>query len=775
MPYHDPDRLVRLWETEAAPGKYPFAGPDFVDWKARNHTFEDMTLFGWMHDMNISDGGQAGHVRAVPTEANFFSLLGVRPIVGRTWIAGEDMPGKDRVAVLSYGLWFSQFAGDPRVVGRTVLLDSEPYTIVGVMDAGFRYPWSTVQLWVPLDMDSKGLGQRGSHWAQAIGRIKSGVSVRAAGADVKRIAAQLEKEYPNSNDKVGGGAGSLRDSLVGNSRDTLFMLLAAVGVVLLIACANVANLLLSRAMGRHREMAVRTALGAGRWRLVRQLLTETIVLFTAGGALGIVVAWGLVRAFTQAKSFSLPQFNVIQMNAEVMAFGFAVALVTGLLFGLVPALQTSRPGLNDELKGGAGASISQHRGRRVASNVLVVAEIGLSLVLLASAALLLKDFMRLRGKDIGVHPNGVWTAAVMLPESAYKEDAQQTAFASRLLDAARRLPGVESAAITNRLPLEGGSNGYVRLREQGSGPMSPQLVETHDVSPDYFRVMGIRVKRGRVFGAADVQQELAANERIARLRKDGGRLTPEQSNAIVRPAVINQSMARHFWPNQDPLGRMFAWGSSSGPWRQVVGVVEDVRQWGLTEKAVPEAYSPFDANARVFLVLRGANGTEGLTAGVRREVARIDGTLPLFSVRTMNDVIAEHAQGQQFLTMLVGSFAVFAALLAAIGIYGVLSYLVTQRTREIGIRISLGATRGRVLGQVLLEGMALAAGGVVCGLAGALAAGRILAGMLHEVKPFEPALFAAAAALLATISLAACYVPARRAARLDPMRALRYE
>ena len=775
LPFHDPDRLARLWETEAAPGKYPFAGPDFLDWKARNRTFEDMTLYGWTHDMNLSDGGRADHVRAVPTEWNFFSLLGVRPMMGRTWIAGEDMPGKDRVAILSYGLWRSQFAGDPSIVNRTVLLDSERYTIVGVMPASFRFPSPTAQLWIPLDMDTKSLQARGTHWVQAIGRIKPGVSIKAANADVKLIAAQLEKEYPNSNDKVGGGAGSLRDALVGDSRATLFTLLAAVGVVLLIACANVANLLLSRALARHREMAVRTAMGAGRWRLVRQLLTETVALFTAGGALGVLVAWGLTVLFTKTKSFTLPQFNVIQINGEVLAFGFAVALVTGLIFGLVPALQTSRPDLIDELKGGAGASISPHRGRRLASNVLVVAEIGLSLVLSVSAALLLKDFARLRSKDIGVQTEGVWTAAIRLPEGGYKEDEQQAAFAGRLLEAARRLPGVESAALTDHLPLEGGGNGYVRTRDHASAPRSTQLVETHGVSPDYFRVMGIRIRQGRVFNAADVQNVLAVGARIRQLRKDSGPLSPEQANAIVRPAVINQSMARHFWANQDPVGRMFSWGSDTGPWWQVVGVVDDVREWGLTEKAIPEAYAPYAADGRVVLVLRTGHTTEGVAAAVRGELARIDPALPLFSVRTMNEVIGDHAQGQQFLSLLVGAFAVFAALLAAMGIYGVLSYLVTQRTREIGIRISLGATRGRVLGGVLREGMVLTAAGVVCGLAGALAAGRILAGMLHEVKPFEPVLFGATAAVLAAIALAACCIPARRAARLDPLTALRYE
>ena len=775
LPYRDPDRLVRLFETEAAPGKYPFAGPDFLDWKAQNHTFEDMTLYGWTHDMNISDGGHADHVRAVPTEANFFSLLGVRALVGRTWIAGEDMPGRDRVAILSYGLWRSRFAGDPAVVGRNLMLDSEPYTVVGVMPVRFRYPSPNAELWVPMDMDSKNLRSRGSHWAQAIGRLKPGVTLNAARADLKLIAKQLEKAYPDSNDKVGGGADWLRDSLVGDSRNTLFTLLAAVGVVLLIACANVANLLLSRAMARQKEMAVRIALGAGRLRLVRQLLTESLALSFAGGALGVVLAWGLVRLFTRAKSFSLPQFNIIQLNVEVLAFAFAVAALTGILFGLMPALATSRPDLHDELKGGAGSSVSPSRRRRFAANILVSVEIALAVVLSISAALLLADFARLRNKDVGVRPEGIWTAAIRLPETAYKEDAQQRTFADRLLEQARGMAGVQSAAVTDHLPLEGGSNGYVKLKGQGTAPMSNQLVEQHEISQDYFRVMGIRLRAGRVFNAADAQQAVAISDRLRRDWRAGRKIPPEEQNSIVYPVVVNESMTRHFWPNQDALGRLFSWGSDTGPWMQVIGVVDDVREWGLTQKAVPEAYSFFGGDNRLFLVMHGARAATVFTPQVRRALARIDGSLPLFSVRSMEEVIGEQAQGQQFLSLLVGSFAVFAALLAAIGIYGVLSYLVTQRTREIGIRMSLGATRGRVLAGVMREGMVLAAVGVVCGLAGALAAGRILASMLHEVKSFEPLLFAGTAGLLAAVALAACYVPARRAARLHPMAALRYE
>jgi len=776
LPYRDPDRLVRLFETEAAPGKYPFAGPDFLDWKAQNHTFSDMTLYGWTHDMNISDGGHADHVRAVPTESNFFSLLGIRALVGRTWVAGEDMPGKDRVAILSYGLWRSRFAGDAGIVGGTLMLDSEPYTVVGVMPVSFRYPSPGTELWIPMDMDSKSLRPRGSHWAQAIGRMKPGIGINTARADLKLIAKQLEKSYPDSNDKVGAEVVSLRDNLVGSSRGTLFTLLAAVGVVLLIACANVANLLLSRAMARQKEMAVRIAMGAGRLRLVRQLLTESLSLSIVGGALGVALAWGLIRLFTTAKSFALPQFNAIELNDAVLAFAFAVAAVTGILFGLVPALATSRPDLHDELKGGAGSALSPNRKRRFASNVLVAVEIALSVVLSISAALLLADFARLRTKDIGVRPEGVWTAAIRLPEAGYKEDAQQRQFAERLLEQARSMAGVEAAAVTDHLPLEGGSNGYIKLQGQGTAPMSNQLVERHEVSQDYFRVMGIRLRAGRVFNAEDAQQAVAISDRLRRDWRAGRKIPPEEQNSIVYPVVVNEGMTRHFWPNQNAVGRLFSWGSDTGPWMQVIGVVDDVREWGLTEKPIPEAYSVFGGENGLFLVLRGGKAAAaGFTLPVRRALARIDGSLPLFSVRSMEEVIGEQAQGQQFLSLLVGSFAVFAALLAAIGIYGVLSYLVTQRTREIGIRMSLGATRGRVLAGVMREGMALAAVGVVCGLAGALATGHILASMLHEVKPFEPLLFAGTAGLLAAVALAACYVPARRAARLHPMAALRYE
>ncbi len=773
LPYRHPDELVRLNETESSPGRYPFAGPDFVDWKAQNSTFQDMTLFTWPSDMNLSGEGTPERVIALPTAANFFSLLGVEPLLGRTWAAGEDQTGKDDVAILSYGFWQSRFAGDPHAVGRSIELNSRKYTIVGVMPASFRFP-SRSQLWVPQLMDSKGLGQRGSHFANAIGRMKPGVTVNAARADLKLVASRLEKQYPDSNDKVGAEVTSLRDDLVGNSRGSLFLMLGAVGLVLLIACANVANLLLSRAMARQKEVAIRSALGASRARLLRQLLTESLLLSLSGAALGLLLAWGIVTLFSGAKNYSLPQFNTIQVNGTVLAFTFALAIATGMLFGAFPALQMSRPDLHEELKGGAGSAISPSRRRRFTSNALVVAEIALSLILLVSAGLLLKDFARLRSLDIGVRREGVWTAAVRLPDANYKTDQQRYDFAQALLERLRNIGGVDAAALTDPLPLEGGSNYYIKPRGQ-TAPRSNQLVETHAASPDYFRAMGIRLLQGRTFTPAEIQTALENDARLRPLFESGARPSADQTNNIIYPCVINQSMARFFWPNQDPLGKMFSQGGDTGPWRQVIGVVNDVRQWGLTQKAIPEAYSALAGRSRMFLVLHTSLPASSVTPQVRSALGQIDSTLPLYSVRSMDELVAGQAQGQQFLSVLVGSFAGLAALLAAIGIYGVISYLVTQRTREIGIRMSLGAGRARVLGEVLREGMRLALLGLAVGGAGAFAVGRVLASLLHEVKPGDPLIFAATGGLLAAVALLACYIPARRAARLDPVHALRYE
>ncbi len=774
LPYQDPDQLVRLYETESAPGQYPFAGPDFIDWRAQNKTFESMSLLGWPHNLNLNAGGEPDTVMGVATDAAFFNLLGVKPMLGRTWIAGEDSEGKDHVTVLSYGLWKSRFGGDPGVIGRTVEVDSAKCVIVGVMPEEFRYPERT-QLWVPLPMSTKRLGTRGSHWASAIGRLKPGVSIRQGKADLTVIAANLEKAYPDSNYKVGADVASLHDDLVGDMRESFYLMLGAVGLVLAIACANVANLLLARGFSRQKEMALRSALGASRWRIVSQLLTESALLGVTGGAAGLVLGWGIIRIFAQSKSAMLPHFNSIELNGPVLLFTMGLALASGLIFGLAPALEASRPDLIEELKGGAGSSVSPSRRRRVAANVLVVAEIALSLLLLAGAGLLLEDFARLRRLDIGARTEGVWTGGVSLTGPEYENDEKRYVFFQALLDRARRIPGVDAVAISNRIPPEGGGNYYIRVRGQQEREASNQLVEHHVVTPDYFRAMGIALKRGRLFNDADVSAVMRLAPTYAKYRKDGTRPPPEVTNAMVTPTVINEAMARHFWPGRDPLGAMFGNQGGNGPWRQVIGVVNDVRDRGLLRPTSPESYDLFTGDNWGFLVAHTSMEASSLSAPMRRALAEVQPGLPFFLVRTMDEVIAGNTGRQQFLSGLVGGFAALALVLAAVGIYGVISYAVTQRTREIGVRMSLGATYSRVLGEVLAHGLTLAGCGLAIGLAGAYASGRLMTSLLHQIKPGDPWVLGGATLFLGVVALAACLIPARRAARLDPLIALRYE
>lgn len=775
LPFHNPGLLVRVYQTEAAPGNFPFSGPDFLDWKKQNHSFEDMSLYGWGHDMNLSDSGRADHVIAFPTEWNFFSLLGAGPLLGRTWAPGEDEPGEDNIAILSFGLWQSHFAGDPNIINRTLELDGKKYTVVGVMPPGFHYP-AEAQLWIPQTMDAKSLFPRRTHWASVIGRLKPGVTIEQAQAEMSLIAKRLEEQYPDSNNKVGASLVPLHEDLVGDSRDSLVIMLWAVALVLLIACANVANLLLSRSVARQKEMAIRSALGADRIRLLRQLLTESIVLSMTGGLLGLALAGVCVKLLANLKYLGIPRANPVQLNLPVMAFTFVVAISAGVLFGVFPALQMSRTDAFEELKGGAGSSPTPTRQRRVASNVLVVAEIALSLLLLICASLLLKDFIRLRNTNVGVRADGVWTGGIQLPKAKYGERQQQLNFSQSLLERVRQLPGVESAAWSTRLPLEGGANTYVKIRGRATPRLGGPLVERHSISPGYFHAMGIPLVHGRDFSAEDVSASLALDRRAKDLFDKSDKPPAEQTNSMVYPAVINETMARHFWPNEDPLGKLYSPGGDDGPWEQVIGVVGDVKQrWNASSEPAPEGYTVFDGDSRMYLVLHTSVPPASITGAVRHALAEHDSSVPFFGIRTMDQIITEHASGQQFVTSLLGSFAGLALLLAAVGIYGVLSHLVSQRTREIGIRMSLGATRTHVLRLVLGHGLRLALWGFALGIVGAIAARKLLASSLHMIKASDPLIYAVTVACLAVVALLACYLPARRAARVDPVIALRYE
>ena len=774
LPYANPGQLVRLYETEAAPGNYPFTGPDFLDWKTQNTTFQDMALLGWGQDLNLSHAGQPDHVIGIPTESNFFSILGARTLLGRTWAPGEDEPGKDQVVVLSYSLWQSHFGGDPKVVGQNVDLDGRKCEIVGVMPAGFHFP-AGAQLWIPLLMDSKHLGPRGSHSFRAIGRLKPGITLEQAQSEMTLIAKRLEQQYPDSNHRVGASLVALQEDQVGSSRKSLVMMMWAVALVLLIACANVANLLLSRAVVRQREMAIRQALGATRVRLIAQLLTESVMLAIAGGSLGLSLAVGGVKLIEHYNAFSLHRANAADLNSTVLGFTFLLAVLTGLVFGIFPSLQTSNSEGFDDLKGGAGSTPTATRSRKIASDSLVVVEVGISLLLLVCAGLLLKDFIRLRNTNIGVRSQGVLTAAVTLPDSKYGKSEQQFALSRSFLDKVQHLPGVESAALSTRLPLEGGNNGYISVRGRPSEKMGGPLVEVHRVTPDYYRVMGIPLVQGRNFTDKDVADSAAMQARQEELFKNTDHPPVDATNALIYPVIINQTMVKLFWPNENPIGQMYSHNDADGPWYQVVGVVGDVKEWGLTHEPVSEGYTPFNSGSGFFLVVHSNGDTSSLAPAIREALRQIDPTLPLFQIRTIDDVVADNSSGEQFITVLLGTFAALALLLAAIGIYGVLSYLVTQRTREFGIRMALGAAPGEVLKHVLGQGMRLTGIGFALGILGALGAAQLIAGLLFTVKPHDPVIYLLTAGGLGLVALLACALPARRAATVDPMVALRHE
>ncbi|MGH9521507.1 MAG: FtsX-like permease family protein, partial [Terriglobales bacterium] len=556
----------------------------------------------------------------------------------------------------------------------------------------------------------------------------------------------------------------------------------AVALVLLIACANVANLLLSRAVARQREMGIRAALGAARSRLIRQLLTESLLISSIGGLLGIALADGCLQWIGGMKNLGIPSLNGFGLNGTVLAFTLGLSVLTGVIFGLVPALQTTRAAVFDELKGGAGGIVSHGRSRRFASDALVVAEMCLALLLLASAGILLKDFQQLRETNVGVRSEGVLTAAVNLPNSDYPDQNAQFAFEQRLREKLAQIPGVDSVAVTSTLPLEGGSNGYVNLRGQPFQPMSGPLVESHTVTPGYFKTFGVPLLKGRDFTETDMPQELARDAKMHALfatnpnpSADDLKKVADVTGAIMYPTVINQTMAKLFWPNDDPIGMVFGRGQQNGPWYEVVGVVADVKQWGLTQPPQPEAYGIADGGQRQIYVLHSSLPKQALAGSMRRAVAEVDSSLALYAVRNMNDVIADQMTSQTLLTTLVGIFSGLALLLAAIGIYGVLSYVVTQRTREIGIRISLGASRTQVLSLMLKQGLKLAVIGTVAGVVAALAAGKVLASVLHGVSARDPLVLAATSIGLIGVAFLGCYLPARRATRIDPLVALRYE
>jgi putative ABC transport system permease protein len=774
LPFRDPAKLVQLFETESAPGTYPLTGADYLDWQEQNQTLEGTSLFAWGESFNASGAGEPEQAYVVRTQANFFALLGVEPLVGRTFLAGEDQTGRNSVAILSYGFWQQHLGGGKDAVGKNLDLNGEKYAVVGVMPAWFGV-LGGADIWIPMDMSRKNLGPRGRHQYRAIGRLKRGVPVAKARVELQTIAQRLEKQYPDTNSQVGAEVIPLKDQLVGGSRAELLIMLGAVGLVLLIACANVANLSLVRATGRHREIAVRRAIGASRGRVVRQLLTESVLLSLLGAAFGLLIGWGCLQLLASAETLPIPRANPITLNGTVLAFTLGVGLLVGVLVGLAPTLQVSQLRLNEALKTTVQAVLGPSGRRRLLRDALVVGEIAISLALLIGAGLLLRSFAKLREVDIGIHPQDVLTAQIALPPKKYTTLEQSIAFFDQLLDRLKGAPGVKAAAVGSKLPLRGGSNGYITIEGEESSKFNNILVENNEVTPDYFRVFGVSFLKGRNFAPQDFQDTAEVMRRVIPMLQSGKMQAPPDLRLV---AVINQTMARQFWRNQDPLGRRFKlWGMIQVA---VIGVVGDVKEWGLREPVIPQAYYPLPLAlappvGALSIVVKGTVGTRGLPATVRSQVRSLDGSLALFNVLTMQDVISRTMTDTSYQSLLLSAFALLALLLTAVGIYGVMAYTVTQRTHEIGIRLALGAHPGEILRLILRQGAQLTLAGVALGVAGALVLTRFLASLLFGIQSRDPFTFVVVATALAAVALLASYIPARRATKVDPMVALRYE
>jgi putative ABC transport system permease protein len=777
LPFDDPDRLVQLWETEPAPGNYPLSGADYLDWREQNKTLESTALFSWGDRVTAGGDGHPESVVAVSVEASFFGVLRVQPMLGRGFARGEDQPGKNHVVVLSHGIWQHQYGGDAGVIGKTVELNSEPYTVVGIMPRWLKYPSGT-DVWIPVDMSPKSLTPHGSHSYRAVARLKSGIAPAQAQADLALIAGRLEKLYPDSNEKVGAVVVPLKEELTHSSREQLLILLGAVALVLLIACANIANLLLSRATGRQREIALRAALGASRWRIVRQLLTESIVLALAGACLGLLAAsWG-IKALESAGDLPVPRHNDLGIDSTVLFFTVGVSLTVGVLFGLAPAIHAARLRLNDELKAGTQASTGPSGGRKVLRDALVVSEIALSVALLVGAGLLLRTFEQMRRAEIGVRVDNVVTFGLSLPPKNYSTLATRREFFDRFLERLEHTPGIEAAAAGTQIPPEGGTNGYIRVPGNDDAGLKQQLFEWNYVTPAYFRALGITFLRGRNFTPQDVNHVEESNLKINEIFAAATTPPKQLPKGLSFVAVINNAMARRIWGSEDPIGKVYITGDVVPV--TVIGVVSDVKAQGIRRPAAPQAYYPLTGALdfqmlAVNVVLRTNTSVPASFGAVRSELNSLDRSLAIVRPRTMRDVIAENMRDTTFQAFLLSAFAGLAVLLAAVGLYGVMAYMVASRTREIGIRVAMGAREQDVLRLVLRHGSRLTGVGLLAGISAALALSRVLRSVLFGVSADDFLTFAAVVVLLTLVALAACCIPAWRATRIDPLTALRCE
>ncbi len=757
LPYKNPDQLVVIWENATHLG-FPKNTPspaNFLDWRQQSRSFAGMAAFA-ERTFNLTGVGEPQRLYGRRVSANLFDLLGVRPIIGRTFVPDEDKPGT-KVAVISETLWQQRFGSDPGVIGRALTLNGESYTVVGVVPRSVRLPafgkWRD-QVWVPLAFSSEEAANRGDHFLEVIARMKSGVTLQKARTEMQTIAARLAQEYPKYNLRIGSVVNPLSEEIVGDMKPALLVLLGAVAFVLLIACANVANLLLARAATRQKEIALRLALGADRARLTKQLLVESVLLSLIGGGVGLAFAYAGLNILTRFIPPDLAQAETIAIDGKVLGFTLLIALVTGLLFGLAPASQASHFNLNDTLKEGGRDSGAGTRGKRLRSS-LVIAEVAVSFILLIGAGLLINSFLHLRNLDPGFRADHVLALNVDLSEVKYPDNARRTAFFDEVVRRVQALPGVRSVAVAGNLPFTYNGDSMPIAVE---GIPDPQPDEWPDViyravGPGYFGTMGIPLVRGRDFNEQDTIKS-------------------------TMTVVVSEKTAQYYWPKDNPIGKRLKAGSttSEGPWRTVIGVVKDVRQNDFIAEPKMQMYLDYrqlqslTPNA---LVLRTAVDPLSLASAVRGAIWSVDKDQTVANIDSMENIVAGAVARQRFSMLLLAVFAGLALVLAAVGIYGVMSYSVAQQTREIGIRIALGAKRSNVLGMTLGQGLKLVGAGLVVGLIGALILTRVMSSLLFGISATDPLTFLSISLALIAVATLASYLPALRATKVDPMIALR--
>ena len=765
LPYQEPDRLVTIWEESPERGmlQMPVSIANLRDWVEQSQSFDQISAYTFS-DLNLTGTGEPVQLTGLRVSANLFSLVGATPMLGRTFLPEDDRESAARVVVLSHATWRTRFGSDPKIIGQPVTINNQPHSVVGVMSANFQFPVGfgymgkvlnePIDIYVPIAAPSEE-AERGHYAFFAIGRLKPGVTINQAQAEMTNIESRLEQQYPDTNTGIGVRLVSTQEQTVKEIRPALLVLLGAVAFLLLIACANIANLLLARSAARQKEFAIRAALGASRLRVLHLLLTESLLLSLAGGALGLLLAvWGTAALMALAPD-NVPRLNEVGVDARVFGFTLVVSLLTGIVFGLLPAIQASKPDLNEALKEGSRGSMGSTgsgSGKRTRS-VLVAVEVALSLVLLIGAGLMIKSFIRLQQTHLGFNTDNLLALDLALSESRYPEEHQQVSFFQKTLEQVGALPGIQSAAVTTGLPLTVNLSGS-DFRVEGHPEPEPgqeMIINTRSVSPGYFSTLGISLLKGRDFSDRDNRDAPAV-------------------------AIINQDLSRTYFPGEDPVGKRITF-SDGESWMSIVGVIGDVKQVSLGSIAKPEVYFPYPqaASTEMSLVVRTTNDPLSQAAAVKGQIRVIDKDLPIAEPKTMAQLLAESVSGPRFNMLLLTLFAVVALVLALVGIYGVMSYSVTQRTHEIGIRVAVGAQSRDVFRMVVGQGMFLTMIGVVCGLIGAFALTRLMTSMLFGVEPSDPMTFAIIAVLVIAVALIACYIPGRRATKVDPLVALRYE